>query len=65
MSFTSRRTFLKTSAAAAAVTSVASRLSAAPLSLPIGLQLYSVRELLPKDFDGTLQQIAAAGYTEV
>jgi sugar phosphate isomerase/epimerase len=33
--------------------------------LPIGLQLYSVRELLPKDFDGTLAKVRAAGYTEV
>jgi hypothetical protein len=36
-----------------------------PLGLPIGLQLYSVRELLPKDFDGTLAKVRAAGYTEV
>jgi len=56
---------LKASAAAAAATAAASRLSAAPLSLPIGLQLYSVRELLPKDFDGTLHQLAAAGYVEM
>jgi sugar phosphate isomerase/epimerase len=41
------------------------RLSAATLKFPIGLQLYSVRELLPKDFDGTLAKIRAAGYTEV
>ena len=62
----SRRTFLKASVAAAATTSVAARrLSAAPLTEPIGLQLYSVRELLPKDFDGTLHQLAAAGYVEV
>lgn len=33
--------------------------------LPIGLQLYSVRNLLPKDFDGTLEKLAAAGYKEV
>ncbi len=66
MSTTSRRSFLKASAAAMAATSnAARRLSAAPLSLPIGLQLYSVRELLPKDFDGTLAKLAAAGYTEV
>jgi sugar phosphate isomerase/epimerase len=66
MSFTSRRSFLKTSAAVAAATTVTSRrLPAAPLTLPIGLQLYSVRELLPKDFDGTLRQLAAAGYMEV
>ncbi|HUD12096.1 MAG TPA: sugar phosphate isomerase/epimerase [Terracidiphilus sp.] len=66
MSHTSRRTFLKASVAAVATTSIASRrLAAAPLSEPIGLQLYSVRQLLPKDFDGTLHQLAAAGYVEV
>ena len=32
---------------------------------PLGLQLYSVREFLPKDYPGTLKQIAALGYTEV
>jgi sugar phosphate isomerase/epimerase len=36
-----------------------------PLGLPIGLQLYSVRELLPKDYEGTLRQVAAMGYREV
>jgi sugar phosphate isomerase/epimerase len=66
MGIASRRTFLKASAAAAAATTVASRkLGAARLSLPIGLQLYSVRELLPKDFDSTLHQLAAEGYVEV
>lgn len=66
MSFATRRTFLKASAAAAAATCLGTtRLSAAPLRLPIGLQLYSVRELLPRDFDGTLRQVRAAGYTEV
>jgi sugar phosphate isomerase/epimerase len=43
----------------------AERLNAATLKLPIGLQLYSVRELLPKDFAGTLAKVRAAGYTEV
>jgi sugar phosphate isomerase/epimerase len=66
MGFTSRRKFLKASAAAAATTTIAARrLAAAPLRQPIGLQLYSVRELLPKDFDGTLRKLAAAGYLEV
>ncbi len=66
MSSTSRRSFLKASAAAAAAASLATRrLSAAPLGVPIGLQLYSVRALLPKDFDGTLSKLAAAGYVEV
>ncbi|MGD0891899.1 MAG: TIM barrel protein [Terracidiphilus sp.] len=66
MSLTSRRHFLKASGAAVAATCVgAPRLGAAPLHLPIGLQLYSVRELLPKDFAGTLAKVRAAGYTEV
>jgi len=36
-----------------------------PLALPIGLQLYSVRDLLPKDYEGTLRQLGALGYREV
>ena len=36
-----------------------------PLGLPLGLQLYSVRELLPKDYEGTLRQLGALGYREV
>ena len=66
MSRSSRRTFLKASGAIAAAACVgARRLSAAHLHMPIGLQLYSVREQLPKDFDGTLHQLGAAGYTVV
>jgi sugar phosphate isomerase/epimerase len=68
MNTMSRRNFLKV-ASAASVAAVAFRdaipLAASPLGLPIGLQLYSLRELLPKDFDGTLKAIAAAGYQEV
>ena len=63
---TSRRSFLKaTGAVAAAACAGVERLEAAPLNMPIGLQLYSVRELLPKDFDGTLRKVREAGYTEV
>jgi sugar phosphate isomerase/epimerase len=66
MSIASRRSFLKASGAAAAAACVGvERLCAATLKLPIGLQLYSVRELLPKDFAGTLAKVRAAGYTEV
>ena len=64
----SRREFLKIAAAASIAAAVGFRpsfLEAYPLGLPLGLQLYSLRELLPKDFDGTLKAIAAAGYTEV
>lgn len=58
-----RREFAGLSALALAAT--ATRAHAKPLHLPIGLQLYSVRDLLPKDFDGTLAQLRAAGYTVV
>jgi sugar phosphate isomerase/epimerase len=62
----SRRNFLKASGAATvAACAGVDRLIAAPVRLPIGLQLYSVRNLLPKDFDGTLQKLSAAGYQEV
>ena len=36
-----------------------------PLGLPLGLQLYSVREMLPKDYEGTLKKVAEIGYREV
>ena len=59
----SRRSFLKSSGALAAAAYLAPKhLSAAPLRMPIGLQLYSVRAQLPKDFDGTLHQLSAEGY---
>jgi len=64
MSTTSRRSFLKATGAVAAC-AAASRLEAERLRLPIGLQLFSVRNQLPKDFDGTLAQVRSAGYTVV
>jgi len=66
MTISSRRSFLKASGAVAAAACVGGqRLMAAPVQAPVGLQLYSVRNLLPKDFEGTLQKLAAAGYKEV
>ncbi len=72
MSITSRRSFLKASGAVAAVACAGTECLAAKsikipmgLKLPIGLQLYSVRQLLAKDFAGTLSKIKAAGYAEV
>jgi sugar phosphate isomerase/epimerase len=35
------------------------------LHLPLAIQLYSVRELLPKDYAGTLKQLGDLGYREV
>ena len=68
MEFVSRRKVLKTAAASvagAALWNSAPWLMANPLGLPIGLQLYSVRDLLPKDYEGTLRQLRAIGYREV
>jgi sugar phosphate isomerase/epimerase len=64
MGTTSRRCFLKATGAVAACAAV-SRLEAERLRMPIGLQLYSVRDQLPKDFPGTLAQLRSAGYTVV
>lgn len=35
------------------------------LHLPLAIQLYSVRQMLPTDFDGTLKKIGSLGYREV
>lgn len=56
---------MKTGSAAAALGLAGTRLLADPLGLPVGLQLYSVRTLLPKDYAGTLKQVGAIGYREV
>ncbi len=61
----SRREFLKISGAAAAATFAGKQAWAARVNLPIGLQLYSVRELLPKDFGGTLKQLRGMDYRVV
>ncbi|MGA7361025.1 MAG: sugar phosphate isomerase/epimerase [Candidatus Sulfotelmatobacter sp.] len=53
------------SAACAALWNSVPQLIANALGLPLGLQLYSVRDILPKDYDGTLHQVAALGYREV
>ena len=59
----SRREFVAGAAACAAMLG-AERSWASALGLPVGLQLYSVREFLPKDFQGTLNQLGAMGYRE-
>lgn len=43
----------------------APRAFANPFGLPLGLQLYSVRDVLPQDYAGTLRKVAALGYREV
>ncbi|HUZ05469.1 MAG TPA: hypothetical protein VMU62_08920, partial [Acidobacteriaceae bacterium] len=68
----SRRDFLKTGTAALLYGSAMMGNSALNaegrtkyLNLPLGIQLYSVRNQLPTDYEGTLKQIAALGYREV
>lgn len=63
MQTNSRRDFLR--AAAGCLSAAAPLLKANPLGLPIGFQVYPVREMLGKDFEGTLRQIAALGYRSV
>ena len=68
MSLSTRRSFLRTGAATLVAASAALRprtLHALPLGIPLGLQLYSVRGLLPTDYLGTLKRVAALGYQEV
>ena len=62
----SRRHFLAgTSAALATLPFLNATAFADPLGLPIGLQLYSVRQQMAEDFDVALAGVHAAGYTEV
>jgi len=72
----SRRCFLGVAAAgvaAAMIPKAAESLVPSPQSLrrpfaaaqPIGLQLYTVRDLMQKDVQYTLKQVAAVGYREV
>ena len=56
-----RRTFIGTVGAAA----LAARGAWAKSIKNVGMQLYTVRTELGKDFDGTLAKIAAIGYKEV
>ncbi len=68
----SRRAFLTTVAAALAASRAtpASAMSllaanASPLNGPVGLQLWSLREYLPKDLPGTLAKVRDMGFTEI
>jgi sugar phosphate isomerase/epimerase len=61
----SRRQFIGSSAAFG-VLSVTHRAALAnPLGLPLGIQLYSVRQQMAQDLDDALAAVRAAGFTEV
>ena len=69
----SRRDFLTTMAAGLTASALADRwaMGAAaariksPVNGPIGLQLWSLREYLPKDLSGSLAKVRAMGFTDV
>lgn len=69
MSAISRREFCKNAAAQAAAVGLLSgwalKLRANPLGLPIGCQTWPVREMIAKDFPGTIKQLAAAGFQTI
>jgi len=61
-----RRTFIESSLAAGALASLPTKtLGAAYRIEKVGVQLYTVRDAMKADFDGTLGKVAAIGYKEV
>src|SRR3974390_3809211 len=63
-----RRTFLETAGTVTAATLLTSRLGFAAgehKAEHIGVQLYTVRDAMKTDFDGTLAKVAKIGYKEV
>jgi sugar phosphate isomerase/epimerase len=62
-----RRTFIETSIAAATVFAVRPSWAAETTHeiKKVGLQLYTVRDLMKTDFEGTIAKVAATGYKEV
>ena len=69
MSGMSRREFLKDAALKTAAVGLISagglELRANPLGLPIGCQTWPVRDMIAKDFPGTIKQLAAAGFQTI
>ncbi|SER32465.1 sugar phosphate isomerase/epimerase family protein [Pedobacter rhizosphaerae] len=61
----SRRAFLQQAGILAAATIIAPSFAFTKGSKQIGLQLYSLRDELPKDVKGVIEKVAAAGYKEV
>src|ERR1700728_1887569 len=69
MSPISRREFLKSAAAYTAAAGVLSasglELRANPLGMPIGCQTWPVREMIAKDFPGTIKVLADSGFQTI
>lgn len=69
MSAISRREFVKSAAACTAAASLVSagalKLRANPLGMPIGCQTWPVKEMIAKDFSGTIKVLADAGFQTI
>ena len=63
MPVVSRREFLLGAAAGTAL--AARELRGNPLGMPIGCQTYPVRNMIAKDFPGTIKQLAEAGFQTI
>ena len=65
----SRREFCKIATAQAATAGLLSAgalsSSANPLGMPIGCQTWPVRQMIAKDFPGTIKALAAAGFQTI
>jgi sugar phosphate isomerase/epimerase len=69
MTFVSRREFFKLAAAGAGAAGMLPaaviQLNANPLGIPIGCQTWPVREMIAKDFPGTVKELATAGFQAI
>ncbi|MDX9979308.1 MAG: sugar phosphate isomerase/epimerase [Lentisphaeria bacterium] len=61
----SRREFLRVGALGAGLAALPLRAEGLGAPPPIGLQLYTLRDLMKEDFDGTLKRVAEIGYPAV
>jgi len=61
----SRRSFLVSSGAGLAAGSMMSQFAFAKAKIPLGIQLWTVKEEAMKDLEGTLRKVYAAGFREI
>lgn len=65
MNSLSRRDFLRASAVGAGLAAFQFRAEEQAARLPVSIQLYTLRDLMKGDFDGTLKKVAEIGYPAV
>ena len=65
MKNSNRRTFLKAMAAYGGAMALSAEAAPPDWKTQVGLELYTVRDLLPKDYEGTVAKVAEIGYKEV